>query len=112
MADYVICYDITCPRRLSRVYRQLRRQACRVQYSVFLFTGSDTELSKCLEKIESLIDPRYDDVRAYPVPRRGLRFTMGRATLPDGIHWSELSEKRALTALPADTYIISDTSRR
>ncbi|AVO49261.1 CRISPR-associated endonuclease Cas2 [Melaminivora suipulveris] len=91
MRDYIICYDITCPRRLGRIHRYLKRHACAVQYSVFLFTGSPEQLERCLEYLQRLMDPRSDDIRAYPLPERGLRLCLGNATLPDGIHWSGLS---------------------
>ncbi len=38
------------------------------------------------------MDEREDDIRAYPLPRRGLRLRIGPATLPGGIHWSGLPE--------------------
>jgi hypothetical protein len=31
-----------------------------------------------------------DDLRAYPLPTRGLKVCMGRPTLPEGIPWSNL----------------------
>lgn len=92
MSEAIICYDIACPRRLARIYRQLKKRACPLQYSVFLFTGSDVELQHCLATLQELMDPRHDDIRAYPLPQRGLRVCMGRATLPEGIHWSALPE--------------------
>lgn len=90
MRDYIICYDITCPRRLVRIHRYLKGRACALQYSVFLFTGSSGQLECCLEHLQRLMDPRSDDIRAYPLPERGLRLCLGRATLPEGIHWSGL----------------------
>lgn len=88
MREYLICYDITCPRRLGRIHRYLKRCACPVQYSVFLFTGTAGQLERCLEELQRLMDTRSDDIRAYPLPERGLRLSLGRGTLPDGIHWS------------------------
>ena len=88
--DYLICYDIACPRRLGRIHRCLKRQAMAVQYSVFLFTGSPQQLERCLAELERLMDKRQDDIRAYPLPRRGLRLHQGRALLPEGIYWSGL----------------------
>lgn len=91
MREYVICYDITCPRRLGRIHRYLKSRACAVQYSVFLFTGTEAQLEQCLAQLQRLMDPRSDDIRAYPLPERGLRLCLGQATLPEGIHWSGLS---------------------
>ena len=85
MSDYIICYDIANPRRLGRIHRALKKQALAVQYSVFLFRGTDAQLQRCLDQLEALIDERYDDIRAYPLPQRGLRLVLGASALPDGI---------------------------
>lgn len=88
--EYIICYDIASPRRLARIHRCLRRKACPLQYSVFLFTGSERELQRCLARLHELMDPAHDDIRVYPLPARGLRICMGKATMPEGVHWSGL----------------------
>ncbi|MDD2845484.1 MAG: CRISPR-associated endonuclease Cas2 [Rhodoferax sp.] len=90
MGEYIICYDIADPRRLGRIHRVLKKQATPVQYSVFLFRGSDEQLQRCLDRLQHLMDPRADDIRAYPLPQRGLRLTLGPSTLPEGIFWSGL----------------------
>ena len=92
MSEYIICYDITNPRRLGRIHRTLKQYAVPLQYSVFLFTGSAAQLAQCLARLQAIMDEHSDDIRAYPLPQRGLRVCMGRATLPEGIHWSALPE--------------------
>ncbi len=90
MSDTIICYDISNPRRLARMFRYLKRCAMPLQYSVFLFTGDDRQLARCLEKAAQLIDPAEDDLRAYPLPKRGFKARLGKAALPEGIQWSGL----------------------
>lgn len=90
MSETVICYDIACPRRLGRIHRLLKKQAVPLQYSVFLFTGSQAELQRCLSALQAIMDPNKDDIRAYPLPQRGRRLCMGRATLPEGIYLGAL----------------------
>ena len=90
MRETIICYDITCPRRLARIHRLLKKQALPIQYSVFLFTGTPLQLERCLAQLEHIMDKRYDDIRAYPLPQRGLRWSLGKTTLPEGIHLSGL----------------------
>jgi len=41
MPEYIICYDITCPRRLGKIHRLLKQSALPLQYSVFLFNGTE-----------------------------------------------------------------------
>jgi CRISPR-associated protein Cas2 len=90
MSEYIICYDITDPRRLVRLHRYLCRHAMPLQYSVFLFVGDDRQLDRCLRGAAAKIDPTTDDLRAYPLPKRGLKARLGCATLPEGVHWSSL----------------------
>ena len=92
MAEYLICYDISCPRRLVRIHRYLKRVAYPLQYSVFLFTGTAPQLERCLARLSHLMDARADDIRAYPLPERGYRMCFGKAPLPEGIHWAGLPE--------------------
>lgn len=90
MTDYVICYDISHPKRLGRVFRFLKKCAVPLQYSVFLFTGDDRQLDRCLTQAAQFIDTKQDDLRAYPLPARGFKARLGKAALPEGIQWSGL----------------------
>ncbi|WP_303786878.1 CRISPR-associated endonuclease Cas2 [Azovibrio restrictus] len=90
MDEWVIGYDITCPRRLQRVHRAMVNVATPIEYSIFLFIGSERRLERCLDGIEALLDARTDDVRCYRLPARGLQERLGRATLPEGIQWTGL----------------------
>ena len=78
---YLIAYDIADPRRLGRVARHVRQYACRVQYSVFAASLTRTRLDRLLAELETLIDTRHDDVRAYPLPARGEVTLMGEQFL-------------------------------
>ncbi|MDR0776274.1 MAG: CRISPR-associated endonuclease Cas2 [Azonexus sp.] len=88
--DTIICYDISHPRRLGRLFRYLKKHAIPMQHSVFLFTGDQRQLDRCLEQAARLIEPKEDDLRAYPLPARGLKVRLGRPVLPPGILWSGL----------------------
>ena len=90
MSDFLICYDITDPRRLARLHRFLKKRAAPLQYSVFLMTGDDRTLERCMNDAATLIDPVTDVLRAYPLPKRGLRARLGTPCLPPGIQWSGL----------------------
>ncbi len=85
MPSYIICYDIAHPRRLGQIYRELKKHALPVQYSVFLFTGTPTKLEQCLTRLEHLMNPHKDDIRVYPLPERGLRWSLGPSALPEGV---------------------------
>ena len=87
---WVIGYDITDPRRLGRVHRAMVDRATPIEYSIFLFIGSERQVAECLATVDTLIDGKTDDVRCYPLPSRGLQERIGRATLPEGIQWTGL----------------------
>jgi len=99
MADYIICYDIANPRRLGRIHRALKKQALAMQYSVFLFSGTETQLQRCLDELQTLMDERNDDIRAYPLPQRGTHVVLGAAPLPEGIVLGSLRAHRQGTPL-------------
>ncbi len=67
MPNFLICYDISDPKRLSRVHRAALRHGMPVQYSVFLLRGSQGELADMMADIEQYIDETEDDVRAYTI---------------------------------------------
>ena len=90
MADFIICYDIADPRRLGHIHRRLKKLAIPLQYSVFLFRGSENQLQRCLEMLEHQMNRHEDDIRAYPLPQRDLRLVLGPSALPDGVLWSAL----------------------
>lgn len=91
MPRFLITYDITCPRRLRRLHKGLKRLAMPVQYSVFLAELSSAGFANVVELIEGIIDKRHDDVRIYPLSRAGWQRRLGKPVLPAGI---------TLTALP------------
>ena len=91
MSEYIICYDITNPRRLGRIHRTLKQYATPLQYSVFLFTGSAIQLEQCLARLAAIMNEHSDDIRAYPLPQRGLRLAIGHSALPPGITWAAAS---------------------
>lgn len=90
MADYIVAYDITHPRRLARVYRALCKLGVPIEYSVFWLTCDPRQIVRYLSDLAALIDDRHDDLRCYPLPVRGLKIRLGRATFPSGIHYTDL----------------------
>ena len=83
---YLVCYDITDPRRWRKVYRYLKREGVPVQYSVFMVDVGWTEFQKLKKDLSEMIHPEFDDVRIYPLPRAVREKTLGAGTrLPSDI---------------------------
>jgi CRISPR-associated protein Cas2 len=67
-AGYLICYDISDPKRLGRLQRFVSGYAVMVQYSVYLAWLTPASLDVLEEGIRHRINPHADDVRIYPLP--------------------------------------------
>jgi CRISPR-associated endonuclease Cas2 len=90
VSNYIVAYDITCPRRLARLHRHLVKIATPIEYSVFYLCADERQLDDLLAELVALIDPKTDDLRCYPLPERGLKARLGKATFPSGIVYTGL----------------------
>lgn len=86
MRNYLIAYDISDAKRLGRVHRYLKRVGLALQYSVFVVRLTERQLDRVMIALSRLIDPRCDDVRAYPVPADPEWHWFGRKTLPEEVY--------------------------
>ncbi len=84
-AQWLVTYDITDPRRLSRLYRFLKKQGVPVQYSVFFVEASAVKMADLMVQIGKMIHKDADDVRAYCLPENLWQATLGKSILPEGI---------------------------
>ncbi len=82
---YLIAYDIRDPRRLQRLHRALGAEALAVQRSVFLVAASVPAVECLLDRLETLIDPHLDDLRAYPVAAPDELWLSGPRPLQGGL---------------------------
>ena len=96
---YLIAYDIAHPRRLARLHRALRAAALAMQESVFLVHGTQTEVECLLDRLETLMDPREDDLRAYPVSDPAHLWISGKGTI-HGTLLSDADQPRVQRAPP------------
>jgi CRISPR-associated protein Cas2 len=77
-ADYLICYDISDPRRLQKMGRELDKIAIRIQYSVFYAPDVTQDgIFDIMETINEVIEPSEDDARIYTVVEQA--FCLGQA---------------------------------
>lgn len=85
-ANYLVCYDISDPRRLVKVFRLMKGMGLHIQYSVFHCSLTWHNLTELKEKLKSIIDEREDDVRIYPLPSEEKVTVMGcGGRIPDGV---------------------------
>lgn len=96
MSTYLIAYDIRNARRLQRMHRKLTATAMPLEYSVFLFVGSDEGCRRSVEDCLSLMNPNEDELRCYRLPAHGCRVEIGRRALPDGLVWTGWSTSESV----------------
>ena len=82
---WLVTYDIANPRRLSRVFKALKKVGVPVQYSVFSVDTSPFGMANLMVQLTKLINLKEDDVRAYHLPEHGWRATLGDEILPEGM---------------------------
>lgn len=82
---WLVAYDICCHRRLRRVHKYMCGAGVPVQYSVFGVTANDEHIRSILNDLHVLIDPDYDDVRAYHLPEHCRIWVLGAQGFPDGL---------------------------
>lgn len=85
-ANYLVCYDIRDPRRLTRVYKLLKGIGLHIQYSVFHCSLSWPDLLELKDKLNGFINDKEDDIRIYPLPSEEKVIVMGCGDrVPDGV---------------------------
>lgn len=92
MAQYIICYDISCDKRLRKAAKILQGVAIRLQKSVYLLVGSQCDLNKCWLALANCVSDKHDLLTCYCVPFHSPMQSFGANVLHDGLLWSGLSE--------------------
>ncbi len=86
---WLIAHDIADPKRLKKVWRFMQKECFRLQYSVYLFSGSREQLDQVLDKLNQIVNNKEDDVRIYAITENtriwglGIQFNDGGNTLYD-----------------------------
>lgn len=87
---YIIGYDITEPKRLGKIYKKIIKFATPIQYSLFLYEGTEKELTNAMQSILNLLDKKTDDLRIYPIFSSVKQWGLGKTILPEGLLFSPL----------------------
>jgi CRISPR-associated protein Cas2 len=70
MDSYLVCYDISNPKRLRKVANACQDYGMRRQYSVFLCRLSTTDFVRLKSRLHDLIDLEADQVLFLPLCAR------------------------------------------
>jgi CRISPR-associated protein Cas2 len=81
---WLLAHDIRDTKRLQKVWRLLRQEGVRLQYSVYLLAGTRQQIERIIERLRELIDERADDVRIYPLTEKTRIWGLGTQFNDDG----------------------------
>ena len=71
--DFLICYDISDKKRLSKIAKITEANAMRIQRSIYFYENiSKRELDILIDEILKILDKKCDDFRIYTIKDRGL----------------------------------------
>jgi CRISPR-associated protein Cas2 len=66
--NFIIAYDISDKKRLSKLAKYIEQISIRIQKSIFFYTEvKKDDLIKTIEEINKIIDKENDDVRLYRI---------------------------------------------
>lgn len=85
---YLIGYDIPDDKRLQRLHREMCKFATPLQYSLFLYEGSQADWQLHFNKILNMLNEKEDDLRVYPISTLQPSYFYGKPVFPEGIFWS------------------------
>ena len=80
---YMVAYDIADPRRLKKVHGVLKKKGIAAQKSVFFVNGMEAWVDELLNELTSVMEPKADDLRAYPVIHPSKVWAFGPNPLSD-----------------------------
>jgi len=68
--NFLICYDITDPKRLAKIAINLEKVSIRIQKSIFYYMEATAkDIEQIVSIIEGIINKDEDDVRVYKVDK-------------------------------------------
>lgn len=83
--NWLIAYDIADPKRLGKIHRHIKNHALPVQYSLYLYQGTQKQVNKLLDELAEKMHLKYDDLRAYPIPKNPEIEMIGQAQIEEGM---------------------------
>jgi len=83
--NWLLCYDISDPKRLGKVHRYMKKIGISLQYSVFQLTATNQEIEDILGGLEELINEKEDDIRIYPLHKKPKTHIIGNSLFPEGV---------------------------
>lgn len=81
---WLLAHDIRDKKRLHRVWRYLRQEGVRLQFSVYLLSGTPQHVNNIIDRLLDLIDEHADDVRVYPLTENTRIWGLGTQFNDDG----------------------------
>lgn len=66
--NFLVCYDISCEKRLQKVAKTLEKVSIRIQKSIFFYQNAQkSDIKDLVEQLNKIIDNNKDDIRIYKI---------------------------------------------
>ena len=108
---WLLAHDITDKKRLQKAWRYLSQEAERLQYSVYLIRGSATAVQAVIDVLATIIDPKTDDVRIYPLTEHTRIWGLGQQFNDEGNVMSDAYLDRMKAHDHPSVFEINESSR-
>ena len=82
---WLVSYDISCPKRWRKVYKNIYPIGYRLQYSLFWLPCSNKEILALYSNLEKIINPHRDDIRFYPFSNKAWARLYGPPPWTEGV---------------------------
>ena len=79
---WLVCYDVSLPKRLRKVARVMQNYGLRVQKSVFECWLNDAQLQNLRRELAKIIDEQEDSVRFYSLCETCRKRTTAKTKTP------------------------------
>lgn len=72
--DFLLCYDISNKKRLTKIAKIIEADAMRIQRSVYFYErATKKELNSLIDRVLEILNQKEDDFRVYTIKNRGFR---------------------------------------
>jgi CRISPR-associated protein Cas2 len=71
--NFLLCYDISDKKRLTKIAKIIEAEAMRIQRSVYFYEKvSKKELTHLIDRVLAILDEKVDDFRVYTIKNNGI----------------------------------------
>jgi len=71
--NFLLCYDISDKKRLTKIAKIIEAESIRIQRSVYFYEKvTKKELNSLIDRVLAILDEKADDFRVYTIKNNGI----------------------------------------